>query len=108
MAFDEALAARVRTLVPPHASERKMFGGLAFLLEGHMSVVVSGRGGLMVRVGPDAEHLIASTAAEPVQMGPRTMGGFVRVAPEHLEHDLAAWVARGVAFAESLPPKTDG
>lgn len=106
MAYDETFAARVRAHVPTQATEKKMFGGLAFLLHGNMAVVVSGRGGLMVRVGPDAVDLIASTIAEPVKMGPRTMGGFVRVASEHLDDDtLGVWVQRGVAFAGSLPPK---
>ncbi|WP_141013128.1 TfoX/Sxy family protein [Nocardioides sambongensis] len=107
MAYDETLATRVRAALDglPIAggrlgAEKAMFGGLAFLLDGSMALAVSGQGGIMVRVGAGAaRELVASTPAEPVEMGTRVMGGWVRVAAEHLTHDdeLSAWVARGVA-----------
>lgn len=110
MAHDEALAARIRAHVPTGAAltERRMFGGLAFLVNGHMAVAASGQGGLLVRVDPDeSEALVASTGAEPMVMRGRPMAGWLRVAGGELEseQELAAWVLRGLTFAGSLPPK---
>lgn len=104
-----ALAARVRALLAGEAaiSEKKMFGGLAFLLEGNMAVATSSNGGLMVRVDPsDGERLVASTAAVPMVMRGRAMTGWLRVA-EGLESDgvLEVWVRRGLDYARGLPPK---
>lgn len=109
MPYDEALAARVRALLAGEdaISEKKMFGGLAFLLEGNMAVAASRNGGLMVRVDPsDGRRLIASTVAVPMIMGGREMAGWLRVA-EGLESDaeLETWVRRGVDYARGLPPK---
>ena len=109
MPYDEALAARIRALLAGEEaiSEKRMFGGLAFLLEGNMSVSASGNGGLMVRVDPsEGERLIASTAAVPMAMRGREMAGWLRVT-EGLESDaeLATWVQRGVDYARTLPPK---
>ena len=110
MAYDEALAARIRE----HAAgepvvEKKMFGGLAFLLHGHMSVSASGQGGLLVRVDPaDSDRLLAEPGVTLMQMGSRApMDGWLRVAPEAVADDeaLERWVERGLAFARSLPPK---
>lgn len=111
MAFDEDLAERVRELLAtePDLSEKRMFGGLAFLLGGHMALAVSGQGGIMVRVGASgADELIAAGPALPVEMGERTMGGWVRVGAEHLttKRRLARWVKLGVGQARSLAPKT--
>lgn len=110
MPYDEALAARVRALLgsEPAISETRMFGGLAFLLEGNMAVAASRDGGLMVRVDPtEGARLVASTVAVPMVMRGREMAGWLRVA-EGLETDgeLETWVRRGLDYARSLPPKT--
>src|SRR5262245_55304020 len=91
----------------PDVTERRMFGGLAFLVAGDMAIGASGQGGAMVRVGPDAhDELVASTPAEPMEMRGRPMRGWLRIASADLAGDeLAPWVARGVATARALPPK---
>ncbi|MGH2895285.1 MAG: TfoX/Sxy family protein [Solirubrobacteraceae bacterium] len=110
MAYDEDLANRIRELMAgePGVVEQKMFGGLAFLIGGHMSVSASGRGGLLLRVEPDeTESLLARPHAGPFEMRGKTMDGWLRVAPEGLrtKRQLEPWVRRGVAYARSLPPK---
>ncbi len=110
MAYDEELAARIRDVVAGEpVVEKKMFGGLAFLLHGHMSVSASGQGGLLVRVDPaDSDALLDEPGAAPFQMGDRgPMAGWLRVAPEALADDevLGRWVERGLAHARSLPAK---
>jgi TfoX/Sxy family transcriptional regulator of competence genes len=110
MAYDEDLANRVRELIAAEAglTEKKMFGGLAFLIRGNMSVGVSGRGGLMVRVDPDeTDALVAKPHAGPFEMRGREMRGWVRVDAEGVrtKRQLEPWVRRGVAYARSLPPK---
>jgi TfoX/Sxy family transcriptional regulator of competence genes len=110
MAYDEELAARLRGhLAGEPVVEKKMFGGLGFLLNGHLSVSASGQGGLLVRVSPaDSDALLAEPGAALMQMGSRPpMDGWIRVAPEALDDDevLGRWVERGVAYARSLPPK---
>jgi TfoX/Sxy family transcriptional regulator of competence genes len=110
MAYDEDLAGRVRELVGVEAglTERKMFGGLAFLINGNMSVAVSGRGGLLVRVDPaETETLLANPHARPFEMRGREMQGWLRVDPEGVgtRRQLEPWVRRGVAYARSLPAK---
>lgn len=110
MAHDEALAERVRELLAPDGpfDERRMFGGLAFLVGGHMAVAASGQGGLLVRVDP-AE--LAAIAAEPdvapMEMRGRPLKGWVHVEPGALgtRRQLARWVGRGVAQARRQPPK---
>ena len=110
MAYDEELAHRVRELLAMEdgLSEMAMFGGLSFLLDGNMTVAVSSRGGLMLRVGRDA-HAQALTRphVEEVHMGGRRMTGWIRIGPEGLRtrRQLSAWVGRGVAFTRTLPPK---
>ena len=111
MAYDEELANRIRDLMADEAgvTEKRMFGGLAFLVGGNMAVSASGQGGLMVRVEPeDTDALLAKPHAQPFEMRGREMRGWLRVEPEGLRTDrrLAAWVTRGVAYARSLPPKT--
>ena len=110
MAYDEELAGRIRNLVSgePGLTEKKMFGGLGFMVGGNMAVAASGQGGLLVRVDPgESEYLVASSAAYPMEMRGRQMAGWLRVDSEHLAGDeLTAWVERGVAYARSLPPKT--
>ncbi len=110
MAYDEQLADRVRELVAaePGVTEKRMFGGLAFLIGGNMSVSVSGQGGLMVRVEPDeTERLVAEPHARPLVMRGREMDGWLRVDGDGVRTKAALerWVARGVAYARSLPAK---
>ena len=110
MAYDEDLAGRVRELISAEVgvTERPMFGGLAFLVDGHMAVAVSGRGGLMVRVDPSqAAGLCARPHAQPFEMRGVEMKGWLRVEGEGLrtKRQLEPWVSRGVAYALSLPAK---
>jgi TfoX/Sxy family transcriptional regulator of competence genes len=110
MAYDEALAERIRELIAgePGLTEKKMFGGLAFLIGGNMAVAASGQGGILVRVDPEeSDALVARTHAELMEMRGRQMQGWLRVDSEHLrtKRRLAPWVERGAAFARSLPPK---
>jgi TfoX/Sxy family transcriptional regulator of competence genes len=109
MAYDEALADRVRDRLAggDGLTEKKMFGGIAFLLDGNMSVGVRGED-LMVRVGEEGtDEALAQPHARQSYMGERAMKGWILVAPEGLADDaqLDAWVGRGVAYARSLPPK---
>ena len=110
MAYDEDLANRVRELIAAEdgLTEKKMFGGLAFMIAGNMSVGVSGQGGLMVRVEPDQTNvLIAKPHARPFEMRGREMQGWVRVDADGVrtKRQLEPWVRRGVAYARTLPPK---
>lgn len=110
MAYDVELAERIRASVSGEpVTEKKMFGGLAFLLNGNMSVAASGEGGLMVRVDPDeAEALLAEPGAAEFEMGGRgAMRGWLRVSADVLGDDetLGAWVSRGVGYARTLPPR---
>jgi TfoX/Sxy family transcriptional regulator of competence genes len=109
MAFDEALAARVREALGENAdiSERQMFGGIAFMLSGNMAVGVS-KEDLMVRIDPDdQEEALAYPGVRPFDMTGRPMKGWILVAPEATEEDseLGQWITRGLDFAGSLPPK---
>jgi TfoX/Sxy family transcriptional regulator of competence genes len=110
MAYDEDLAERIRALVADEdgLAEQRMFGGLAFLIGGNMSVGVSGQGGLMVRVAPEeTDELLAEPGARPFEMRGRPMRGWLRVDTDAVGTDpeLESWVRRGVAYARSLPPK---
>lgn len=110
MAYDEGLAERIRELLAdqPHLTEKKMFGGLAFLVGGHMAVAVSGQGGLMVRIDPaDSERLVSETGAEPMVMRQRELKGWLRVTSADVAEEpvLETWVARGIRFVGTLPPK---
>jgi hypothetical protein len=110
MPYEEKLADRLRELLVKEdgISEKKMFGGLAFLLCGNMAVSASGRGGLLVRVDPaETEMLISLPHVELMEMGGRTMAGWITVAPEGIKgkQELAAWVKRGVGYAKTLPAK---
>jgi TfoX/Sxy family transcriptional regulator of competence genes len=110
VAYDEELAARIRELVSaePGLAEKKMFGGLAFLVGGNMAVGVSGQGGILVRVDPDeSDELVAATSAQLMEMRGRSMRGWLRVAAEDVAGDeaLAEWVARGTTYARALPAK---
>jgi TfoX/Sxy family transcriptional regulator of competence genes len=110
MAYDEELAERIRVLLGgrPDFTEKKMFGGLAFLIGGNMAIAASGQGGILVRVDPkESDELVASTPAEMMEMRGRQMPGWLRVDAADVsgDADLAAWVERGAAYAASLPPK---
>ena len=112
MAYDEVLAERIRELVArePGVTEKKMFGGLAFLIGGNMAVAASGQGGALVRVDPaESEKLVATTNAEPMEMRGRQMQGWLRVASDDLrtKRELAKWVGLGTTYARSLPAKTN-
>ena len=103
MAYDEALAERIRELVAGEheLTEKQMFGGLAFLIGGNMAVAASGQGGLMVRVDPAmSDELVATTAGRPMQ-------GWLRVRSEDIQTraQLAEWVTLGTTFARTLPSK---
>jgi TfoX/Sxy family transcriptional regulator of competence genes len=110
MAYDEALADRIRALLEgaPLLTERKMFGGLGFVVCGNMAVAASGQGGILVRVDPaEGERLIATTAAHPMEMRGREMSGWLRVDTDDVASDeaLGDWVERGASYAGSLPAK---
>ncbi|HEU5301315.1 MAG TPA: TfoX/Sxy family protein [Acidimicrobiia bacterium] len=109
MAYDEGLAERVRTALEdePAVTERKMFGGLCFMLGGNMCCGIVGDE-VMVRVGPDAwEESLALPHAREMDFTGKSMRGMVYVGVDGIEsdRDLDAWVGRGVAFAGALPPK---
>ncbi len=110
MAYDEQLAERIRGLIDEEdgLTEKRMFGGLAFLINGNMSVSASRQGGLLLRVDPEqTDTLLEQPHAEPFVMRGRPMDGWLRVAPEGTEadDDLRRWVFLGVAYARTLPPK---
>ena len=110
MAYDEDLANRIRELIAAEAdvTEQRMFGGLAFLVGGHMSVAASREGGLMVRCDPDdTDALLTKPHTRPFEMRGRALDGWLRVDAEGVgtKRGLEPWVSRGVAYARSLPPK---
>jgi TfoX/Sxy family transcriptional regulator of competence genes len=110
MAYDEDLVNRVREQLAAEngVTEKAMFGGLAFLVNGNMAVSVSGRGGLMLRVGPDAtDDALSRPHTAVVEMRGRPMRGWIRVAPDGVrtKRQLDAWVRRGVQFTRTLPRK---
>ena len=110
MAYDEDLAVRIRELLATDKDvvEKRMFGGLAFLIGGHMSVSVSREGGLLLRCDPgETDALLNEPHTSPFVMRERMMDGWLRVggAGVRTRDELARWVARGVGYARSLPPK---
>ncbi len=108
MAYDEDLAERVRAVIGVPFDERKMFGGLAFMIGGNMACGIVGDE-LMVRVGPDAyEDALARPHAREMTFTRRSMNGMVYVATAGLKdkRSLSAWVKRGVAYASALPQKS--
>jgi hypothetical protein len=109
MAYDEGLAQRIREVLgdDPGVLEKKMFGGLAFMIGGHMTVGITGED-LMARVGPeDYPDALARPGAREMDFTGRALKGFVYVGPEGIEDDeaLAGWIARARTFTGSLPPK---
>ena len=110
VAYDEGLAERLRELLEtePKLTQKKMFGGLAFLIGGNMAIAASGEGGVLVRVDPaESDKLVDSSNAEVAVMRGRPMDGWLRVSSEHLrtKRQLAKWAGLGAAYARSLPPK---
>jgi hypothetical protein len=110
MAYDEDLANRVRELLGSErgVDEKRMFGGLAFLINGNMSVAVSGQGGLMVRVPPEeTAKLLERDHVSPMVMAGRETRGWLRVAAEGVKtkRQLSSWVTRGVGYARGLSAK---
>jgi TfoX/Sxy family transcriptional regulator of competence genes len=110
VAYDEKLADRIRDLLSGESdlTEKKMFGGLAFLIGGNMAVAVSGQGGALVRVDrAQSDALVATTNAQPMEMRGRAMKGWLRVDAEDLrtQRGLAKWVRLGTTFARTLPRK---
>jgi TfoX/Sxy family transcriptional regulator of competence genes len=110
MAYDTDLADRIRASLPEHdgVTERQMFGGLAFLLNGNMAVSASGQGGILLRVDPaETESLVTEDGVARFEMRGRPLNGWVRVAPSVISSDkqLQRWVAVGLTYASSLPPK---
>jgi hypothetical protein len=110
MAYDLELANRIRELLAPQrgVDEKAMFGGLAFLIGGHMAVAASGKGGLMVRVPPeDTAKLLDRPHVSPMVMAGRETRGWLRIDAEGVKtkRQLESWVSRGAGYARSLPPK---
>jgi TfoX N-terminal domain len=110
MAYDTELADRIRFLIGtgPGLTEKKMFGGLAFLVDGNMAISASGKGGGLIRVDPaDRGTLAETTTATLAIMGGRELQGWLRVSSDDLETDeqLTQWVSRAVSYARSLPPR---
>jgi TfoX/Sxy family transcriptional regulator of competence genes len=110
MAYDEDLANRIREILSPQkgVEEKRMFGGLAFLINGNMSVAASGKGGLMVRVPPaQTAELLTRQHTEPMVMAGRETRGWLRISAEGIrtKRQLQTWVTRGVDYARSLPSK---
>jgi TfoX/Sxy family transcriptional regulator of competence genes len=110
MAYDEELADRIRAQLGDRAdlTEKKMFGGLGFMIAGNMAIAASGQGGILVRVDPEeSDELVATTPAEPMEMRGRQMAGWLRVDTDDVADDavLREWVERGAGYVASLPPK---
>jgi TfoX/Sxy family transcriptional regulator of competence genes len=110
MAYDEQLANRLREVVQdePGLTEKRMFGGLAFLIGGHMAVAASGQGGLLVRADPaTSDALLTKAGVRSMEMRGRQMQGWLRVDDEvvRTKPQLAKWVTLGAGYARTLPPK---
>lgn len=110
MAYDVALADRIREVVQAESgvTERRMFGGLTFLVHGNMAVSASSKGGLLLRIDPaDSESLLRAPHAHRFEMRGRHMDGWLRVDAAALgtDDELQRWVSHGVTYARSLPPK---
>jgi len=110
MAYDEELANRLREVVQDESglTEKRMFGGLAFLIHGHLAVSASGQGGLLLRVDPaDTDRLVEARDVSRFVMRGREMDGWLHIGTAAIDSDVALrdWVAHGVAYARSLRPK---
>ena len=110
MAYDEDLAGRIRELVANEKglSEKRMFGGLAFLIGGNMAIAANRQGGILVRAGPEkSDGLVATTKASVAVLGGRAVSGWLRLdgADVRTKAQLSKWVQLGTTFARSLPAK---
>jgi TfoX/Sxy family transcriptional regulator of competence genes len=110
MAYDEELAERIRAALADQdgVTEKKMFGGLAFLVNGNMAVAASGQGGLLLHIDPaDADALTQQAEVSRMEMRGREMNGWLRVGVQAVDQDgdLERWVGIGVTYAGSLPAK---
>ena len=110
MAYDEELSDRIRELIGGEAGlrEQKMFGGLCFLIDDHITVAASGQGGMFVRLDPaDGDRFVDQGKAEPMIMRGKPMSGYIRIGSDQVttKRQLAAWVKRSVDYARTLPPK---
>lgn len=113
MAYDEELAFRLRAQLETvdGITDKRMFGGLAFLLHGHLAIAASSKGGLMLHVDPaQADALLAEPHVSQMEMGGRTPRGWLRVAADGVESedDLARWIQLALGYARSLPAKEPG
>ncbi|MTD54557.1 TfoX/Sxy family protein [Amycolatopsis pithecellobii] len=113
MAFDRDLAERIRELLAgaPDVTEQRMFGGLAFLINGNMAVAASGQGGLLVRVAPeDTDTYVDDERVRPMVMRGREMRGWLHIDPAatRTTNEVDQWVTRGAAYVRSLPAKSPG
>lgn len=111
MGYDDHLAGRIREYLcdEPGVVEKSMFGGLAFLVGGHMAVAANSRGALLARVDPDeATDLLTRPGVEPMDMGTRRMRGWLHVEADAIakDADLAEWIDRGLRIVHDLSPKT--
>jgi TfoX N-terminal domain len=111
MPYDAQVADGIRFLLSERHDvlEKKMMGGLVFMVRGHMCIAASGRGGILVRVGPDAQpKAVKEPHVKPMRMAGRSVKGFVRVMPEgyRTAAQLRKWVRRGLDFTTTLPAKT--
>jgi hypothetical protein len=109
VAYDEELADRIREVVRGESglSEKRMFGGLAFLIDGRLAASASSQGGMLLRVDPaETEALVSEPLVDRFEMKGRAMAGWLRVSAEAVETNdaLRSWVTRGVTYARSLPP----
>ena len=110
MAYDEDLADRIREVVQGESglTEQRMFGGLAFMINGNMAVSASGQGGLLLRVDPvQTDDLVSPPQVRRFQMRGREMDGWLHIEPPAVraDADFRRWVSTGVSYARSLPPK---
>jgi len=110
MAYDSSIAKRIRDLLAEQkgVAEKRMFGGLAFLVHGNMCVAASGQGGMLVRIDPaETKSALARPHTSRMSMGGRSMDGWIRVAPEgaRTTREVGTWVTRSLAYVRTLPPK---
>jgi len=108
MAYDEELAELIRDRVTGEEglTEQRMFGGLAFLVNGNMAIAASGQGGLLVRADPaTSEAWFDGEVVAPMVMRGKEMSGWLRVAEPAAHEQIDLWAERGVTYARSLPPK---
>ena len=104
----DTMGDRLRPLLPTGLVEKKMFGGIGFMLNGNMAIGTTAKGELLVRIDPDKQaEAVAKPGAYQMHMGPRPMTGFIAVAADAIPDDaaLGRWIAYALSYAETLPPK---